>query len=129
MTPQFQKTILVTKDHIDILNHVNNVIYLKWVQEIAAEHWNVKAPELLKKKYIWVVSSHFISYKKPCFLNDLLTINTQVLDDAKGALWGRSVWIKRGDVTTTEAETQWCLIDKNSGKPTRINAAILSVFK
>jgi len=129
MNPQYQKIILVEKDHIDNLNHVNNVIYLKWVQEIAAEHWNLKAPDLLKESYVWVVSSHFITYKKPCFLNDLLTINTHVLNDTKGALWGRSVWFKRGEEITTKAETQWCLIDKNSGKPTRLNSAILSVFE
>ena len=39
MTP-FEIEMIVSEKDIDHLNHVNNVVYLQWVQDIATKHWN-----------------------------------------------------------------------------------------
>ena len=65
-----EKNLIVGAQDIDELNHVNNVIYLKWVQDIAREHWIRAAPDHIKDQLAWVVISHFITYKKPCFLSN-----------------------------------------------------------
>ena len=69
-----QKQILVTHEHLDILNHVNNVQYVHWVEEMAMEHW-----EILKNKTpyfndFWVLADHHIQYKKQVFKGEILTI-------------------------------------------------------
>ena len=70
----YEHAILVTAGHLDELNHVNNVTYLQWVQDVAKAHWNLRAPEELKKEYIWVVINHFLEYKKPAFLGEELAV-------------------------------------------------------
>lgn len=56
----YQEHILVTKNHLDELNHVNNVQYLQWIQDVAQRHWESKATELWLQKYAWVALNHFI---------------------------------------------------------------------
>ena len=56
----FMHTIKVASGDIDDMNHVNNVVYLRWVQDAAAAHWDAIASEELKNKYAWVVLRHEI---------------------------------------------------------------------
>ena len=124
-----QKRIVVKSADIDELNHVNNVVYLSWVQDIAKEHWQVRASQEILNQYKWVVVNHKITYKKPLKIHQKAFIKTQVFDNAKGALWGRMVWIyDDSEVLVAEANTQWCLIDTQSFKPRRITDEIKSVF-
>ncbi len=124
----FQMTVVPGSSDIDQLDHVNNIAYLRWVQEVAEKHWMSKAPSELNRKYYWVVVSHEIHYKKPCFFGDKLTVKTMVPDDISGARWGRRVWIYRMEVLAVEAFTVWCLIDRRSNKPTRIKDEVKRVF-
>ena len=70
--------LVVSREDIDALNHVNNVRYVQWVQDAAEAHWNLLATEDLKNKYIWMVLSHQIRYKGQAFPGDLLSIKTYV---------------------------------------------------
>ncbi|MAJ50950.1 MAG: thioesterase [Flammeovirgaceae bacterium] len=125
----YQKTIFVKRADIDEFDHVNNVIYVKWVQDIAKEHWQISASQEIVNQYKWVVVNHNIFYKKPLKIHQKVFIKTQVFDNAKGALWGRMVWIyDDSEVLMAEANTQWCLVDAQSFKPRRITDEIKSVF-
>lgn len=126
---QYFLNLIVDKDAIDSLGHVNNVVYLKWAQDIAAAHWNERASEAIKERYFWVVSSHFIEYKRPSFEGDEVKLYTHVLDDAKGATWGRKVWMECDGKLLATVTSQWCLMDKLSQKPTRITIEILRLFE
>jgi len=55
----YEKTIQVSKEDLDELNHVNNVRYVQWIQDIAKEHWQFKAPAIMKKGIIWYVYVFF----------------------------------------------------------------------
>ena len=124
-----QKRIVVKSADIDELNHVNNVVYLSWVQDIAKEHWQIRASQEIINQYKWVVVNHKITYKKPLKIHQKAFIKTQVFDNAKGALWGRMVWIyDDSEVLVAEANTQWCLVDTQSFKPRRITDEIKSIF-
>jgi len=124
-----QKRIVVKSADIDELNHVNNVVYLSWVQDIAKEHWQIRASQEILNQYKWVVVNHKITYKKPLKIHQKALIKTQVFDNAKGALWGRMVWIyDDSEVLVAEANTQWCLVDTQFFKPRRITDEIKSVF-
>ena len=108
---QFEMIEEVLPKHIDGLNHVNNVQYLYWVQEVAKAHWNQLTTNLSVVEGVWVVRNHFIEYKKPAFLGDRLLIQTQV-KNIRGPLSEREVWIKNADTNKLLAHctTSWCYI-------------------
>ena len=119
----------VTDDDLDDLHHVNNVRYVQWIQDIAKEHWEVRATEQLKKEFIWVVIRHEIDYKNLAFLGDELLIETYV-GETTFVTSERFVDIKNaetGDILVA-AKSMWCLLDAESKRPTKINEELRSVF-
>ena len=60
----FEQTLTVTSDHLDELQHVNNVQYLQWVQDIAGAHWQHLIRDNPTEFGLWVVRSHHIEYKR-----------------------------------------------------------------
>jgi acyl-CoA thioester hydrolase len=122
---EFQKT--VTKKDIDNLHHVNNVVYVSWVQEAANKHWALLTNSFIDDKYVWVVLRHEIDYYQAAFLNDTLSIKTWV-GTSSGVKSERFVEIKRNGELLTKAKTIWCLLDKKTLKPTRIPEEIKTIL-
>lgn len=119
----------VSEEDLDDLNHVNNVRYVQWIQDIAKEHWEVRATDQLKKDFIWVVIRHEIDYKKQAFLGDELIIETYV-GETTFVTSERFVNIKsakNGEILVA-AKSMWCLLDANSKKPTKITEDLRTVF-
>ncbi len=124
----YSRTITVLPEHLDELNHVNNVVYLQWVQDIAKEHWFSKASEDINSDYFWVVVKHELEYKKPAFLNDEIEVTTFV-ENFKGALSIRCVEFKKGNELIVSARSQWCLIGKKDQKPKRVPREFFTLFQ
>ncbi len=74
----FELNITVEPGDIDELGHVNNVVYLRWVQEVAVAHWTALAPAADQQRLLWVVVRHEIDYKQPAFLCDSIIAKTWV---------------------------------------------------
>lgn len=129
MIKAFTKIIQVQEDDLDNLNHVNNVRYLQWIQDIAKEHWHAKAPKEIYETSIWVVKSHFIEYKKAAFLGDQIEVKTYI-EKSKGALSIRMV--EMSEVHTKElllkSKTEWVLIDAHTQRPIRVSEEIIAIF-
>ena len=123
----YQHKIKVTGDDIDDLGHVNNVVYVRWVQDVAAAHWEHAAPAALKAKYAWVVLRHEIDYKNPAFLKDEITGFTWV-GEHHGARFDRFVRIQCEGRVLAEAKTSWCLLDAKTFRPIRIPHEILELL-
>jgi acyl-CoA thioester hydrolase len=123
----YQKKITVSREHLDELQHVNNVIYLQWVQDIAAEHWRSKVHDGFDTSHYWVVLDHFIEYKGQAFLNDIITIETFV-EKNLGLRSTRVVEFYKGEKSIVRAHTNWCLINRISGRPIRIPPEIDQLF-
>lgn len=123
----FQHNIQIVPSDIDDLGHVNNVVYLRWVQEVAAAHWENVAPSVLKSKYAWVVLRHEIDYKNPGFLNDKIVGETWV-GTHNGPRFDRFVKIQSHGKVLAEAKTTWCLLDAKSFRPVRIPEEILELL-
>jgi acyl-CoA thioester hydrolase len=120
-------TLKVQQKDIDELNHVNNVVYVQWIQDVAVLHWNSATSGIMREKYIWVIVRHEIDYKKPAVLNEKLTIKTWILN-AGTVLSDRMVQIYRGEELLVEAKTTWCLLDAITHKPARIQDDIKTLF-
>lgn len=126
----FTLDIIVPKDAIDNLGHVNNVIYLEWVQMISQEHWVSSVSEELRKEGFWVVLNHFIEYKNSAFEGDELQLKTWV-NKMEGVRSERHVSITRikDDKLIAKAVTLWCFIEPVNHRPKRISPELTALFK
>lgn len=122
--------LIVKPEHIDDLNHVNNIQYVTWVQDIAIEHWEEATTKPVKDNYFWILLEHHISYKKPAFLNDVLEVKTYIKEN-KGVTSLRCVdfYNKETNTLLASSTTTWCLFNRTSEKPNRITAEIMNCFK
>ncbi|MBB4118393.1 acyl-CoA thioester hydrolase [Mesonia hippocampi] len=125
----YEDTLIVPSSAIDQLNHVNNVTYLQWIQDIAQKHWETKTPKTIREKVGWVVLDHFIEYKKPSFEGEKLSLKTWI-EDYGNFKSQRCVEIKNTNTNAliVRAKTTWCLIDLKRQKPTRITPEITQPY-
>lgn len=125
----FEKTLVVEKKHLDKQQHVNNVQYVQWVQEVAEDHWESKATEEQKQDYIWVVVRHEIDYKKEAFLGDEVLLHTYVSDTTHVTSL-RHVIIKNAKTgkLLAQAKTTWCLLDAKTKRPVKISEELKKIF-
>ena len=123
----YQYSFKVQEKDIDILNHVNNLVYLKWVNDASEKHWAILSNEKINAKYYWVCLRHEIDYLGEAFLDDEITILTWV-GESKGVKSKRHVAIIRNKKIIARTETTWCLIDLKTKKPTRVNSEILDLL-
>lgn len=123
----FTYKLEVEAQHIDTLMHVNNVVYLQWVNDISEKHWNKLAVDGLKEKYFWVVLRHELDYLNEAVLGDKITLHTWI-GESKGVKSVRHVEISKGETLLLKAASTWCLIDAKTLKPTRIKHDILDIL-
>jgi acyl-CoA thioester hydrolase len=124
----YEHPIQVKLEHIDEMNHVNNVVYLQWAQDAAYAHWMTRAPQAIRNQFKWVVLKHEIEYKSQAFLNEALVARTWVYDYS-GVKSTRVVQIirKSDSKLLAEARTLWCLLGTNN-RPARITEEISGIF-
>jgi acyl-CoA thioester hydrolase len=120
----------VKKKHLDEFNHVNNVQYLFWVQEVAEVHWC----KLIENKNIsikgsWIVRSHKIEYKNFTNLNDKIIISTYV-KNAQGFLSERVIImkLKNSKKILVKCLTKWCFVELNTLKLKKIPQKIIKLL-
>ena len=119
----------LTEADIDALGHVNNVVYLRWVQEAAEAHWNSLTTVTDRLELAWVVVRHEIDYFQAAKLNDQLVALTWVGETA-GVKSIRFVQITNTQgILFAQARTTWCLIDPVNQKPKRISPHIKKIFE
>jgi acyl-CoA thioester hydrolase len=125
---RFKLRIDVKPEDIDELDHVNNVVYLGWVQQVAAAHWNSLSTDEIRSKNIWVALRHEIDYVNPAFLGDNVVGYTWV-SSLEGARSTRHVEFYLGEKCLAKAKTNWCLLDATTLRPKRIGPEIKTLFE
>lgn len=125
----FKESLIVPKSAIDDMNHVNNVVYLQWIQDIAKKHWESKTTTHIRNTYVWVVLHHYIEYHAPAFENDEILLQTWI-DHHRGVKSERHTKIihKSSQKIIVTAKTMWCLLHKETLRPTRITDEISNLF-
>jgi acyl-CoA thioester hydrolase len=128
VSPPFELTLIVQPADIDQQNHVNNTVYLRWVQDVATAHWNAAAPETMRDTIGWVVLRHEIDYKTPACLGDEVVLRTWV-GQATRVTFERFTEIRKPTSQLfATARTLWVPINPETGKPTRVPAEVRSRF-
>jgi acyl-CoA thioester hydrolase len=129
-TPTFTLTIRVTDGDIDPQGHVNNVAFVRFVQEVAVAHWRAVASPELRAAVTWVVRRHEIEYLQPGLPGDELIVRTWV-GAPSGATWERFTEIRRvvgSERAIVTARTVWVLLDAVSKRPRRVDAGLVAQF-
>ena len=121
--------VMVIDADIDVQNHVNNVVYLRWVQEVAIAHWEAVATGLMRANTFWVVRRHELEYLSPALPGDELTVRTWV-GAATAATFERHTEILRSTdgKLLARARSVWCVLDPASGRPRRIERELREQF-
>ena len=125
---EFEHRFAVKTEDIDVQGHVNNVAYVRWIQDVAVAHWFSISSEEIREKFTWVVLRHEIDYKKQAFENEEITAVTWVAEPTRIS-WDRFTEIRRGADLLVKAKSIWCLIDRRIMKPTRITQEFIELFK
>ena len=128
-TAFFEYEIVVLPEHLDQQLHVNNVVYVQFMQEIADRHWNSVPPLESEAKVAWVVRRHEIDYLNQAVLDDRLLIRTWTGEHSVVS-WDRHCEIIRltDQKKIISAKSTWVLVNKSTGRPTRINKKMLERF-
>lgn len=125
----FTQRLAVQPDDIDQFGHVNNMVYVRWVQDMAGAHWAALAPAELQAQFIWFVLRHEIDYRRPAYLDSVLEARTWV-GAPKGARFDRFVQIRSAadGAVHAEARTTWAMIDAATRRPLRVPKELVALF-
>jgi acyl-CoA thioester hydrolase len=122
-------TVSVLPGDIDEQNHVNNTVYLRWVQDVAVAHWRALARPEAQEAIGWVVLRHEIDYKAPATLGDEIVLRTWV-GKATRLTFERFTEIHRKSQRQllSTARTLWCPINTQTRRPVRVPAEVRAQF-
>jgi len=125
----FETTVSVLPGDIDEQNHVNNTVYLRWVQDVATAHWRALASREAQATIGWIVLRHEIDYKAPATLGDEIVLRTWV-GKASRLTFERFTEIRRKSdgQLLSQARTLWCPINGQTGRPMRVSAEVRTRF-
>lgn len=128
----FSNRIKVSKLHIDVNNHVNNVAYVQWMQDIAYAHSQAVGYDAAKLDELgstWVIRSHFIKYHRPALLGDELLVRTWPHEMKKASALRKYKFVRPSDgAVIASGESDWVYIDRTNGRPLAIDEEMRSAF-
>jgi acyl-CoA thioester hydrolase len=126
---RFERAFEVEVTDIDGLGHVNNLVYLRWVQDVAAAHWRFAATPEQLDEVVWVAVRHEIDYKAPAFAREKILARTWV-EEWTGVTSDRHTEIVRPSdgKLLAKARTLWCAVDPGSLRPKRVDPEVRARF-
>lgn len=126
---RFEVPVEIVPADIDELGHVNNVVYLRWVQDAATAHWRAAATGVQQETIAWVALRHEIDYRHPAMPGDAIVASTWV-GSADPVRFERFVEILRASdrKVLARARTLWCPINRDTGRVMRVGDDVRRVF-
>lgn len=129
MTNRFSKTFTALPEHIDALGHVNNTVWLTWVQDMATAHWTAVAAAEHVERYIWVVIRHEIDYRGNIGAGETVTAETFIPQGPRGAQFDRCVEFRNAaGKRIVAARSTWAMLDRASGRLVRVPPEVAGPF-
>jgi len=110
------------------MGHVNNVAYVRWVQDVALAHWKVEASPQEQERYSWMIVRHELDYKKQAFENEEITATTWI-GEWTHVTCERFVEICRGEELLLKSRTVWCIVDLLTSRPCKIPRTLKEKFQ
>ncbi len=122
-----QHPLAVNPGDIDHMGHVNNAVYLSWVQDAVVAYWERVAPAEAVAQHLWVALKHEITYRRPAFLDDTI-VATVVAERVEGVRAYFSTLIERGGEVLAEVKSTWCSLDAITRRPARLARDVVTRF-
>lgn len=118
----FIQRFAVVAGDIDELGHVNNIVYLRYAQDIATAHWRLRAPAEMLDAYVWVVTRHEVDYRAQLELGDNVEVRTWVDDTPRGPSWARFVDVYKAgaEKPCAQIKSNWVLLDAQTRRMKRV---------
>jgi acyl-CoA thioester hydrolase len=124
----FEIAVQIHPGDVDGMGHVNNIVYVRWIQEVAMAHWFAVAPAEAQAAMTWVVLRHEIDYLRAALPGDAVRARTWI-GQARAIRYERHTEIVRADGTVlARARTLWCPLDIHTGRPCRVPPAVRAAF-
>ena len=125
----FERTITAGPEDIDELGHVNNAVWVKWIQDVATAHWYDTARPEHRDAYVWLVVRHEIDYLRAVLPGETVTGRTWIAEAPKGARCDRHMEFVGADgKPRVRARTTWAVLSKESGRPIRVPPEVIAPF-
>ena len=130
MSNRHTLTFTAGPEHIDELGHVNNAVWVNWIQDIATAHWSAVASTEHQDAYVWVVTRHEIDYRGNIVAGESVMAETFIPEPPTGARFDRRVDFRNaaGKVIVS-AKTTWAMIDRASGRLARVRDDVTAPFR
>ena len=127
--PVFRQAFEPQPSDIDDNGHVNNVVYLRWAQDLGVAHWKSVAPAEAQATWAWVALRHEIDYRRELKLGETAYGRTWVAEHAEGPRFDRFIRIDaEGGAMCAQVVTTWVLIEQATGRPRRVPDWITGMF-
>jgi acyl-CoA thioester hydrolase len=125
----FRLTFEPQASDIDDNGHVNNVVYLRWAQDLGVAHWRARAPAEVQATWAWVALRHEIDYRRALLPGETAQGRTWVAEAPQGPRFDRFIRIDGPDgQMCAQVITTWVLIEQASGRPRRVPDWIPALF-
>ena len=126
---RFARTFVALPEHIDALGHVNNTVWVQWIQDMATAHWDAAARPEDQAAFFWVVVRHEIDYRGNVGLGETVHAETWIECPAKGAKSLRRVeFSDASGRRLVSAATTWAMLERASGRLARVRPEVLAPF-
>ena len=126
---RFTRTFVAEPQHIDELGHVNNTVWVQWIQDMATAHWDAVARPEDRAAFFWVVVRHEIDYRGNIALGETVTATTWIEGPAQGAKSLRRVeFTDSAGKRLVSAATTWAMLDRVTGRLARVRPEVLAGF-
>jgi len=127
----YRHAFTTAQDAADQNGHVNNVIYVQWMQDVAILHSEATGGTQATHASgaTWVARSHKIEYLKPAFANEAVVALSWVVDFRRVRSLRRYRFLRQSDNTLlARGETDWVFVDAQSGRPRTIPDEVIRLF-
>lgn len=125
----FSQTFTAIPEQIDMMGHVNNAVWVGWVQDIATAHWDAAARSEDHDAFIWLVIRHEIDYRGNIASGETVAGYTWIAGPATGAKSIRRAEFTNADgKVIVSAQTTWAMLDRETGRLARVRPEIIAPF-
>ena len=129
MSDPFRKSFTAAPEHIDVMGHVNNAVWVQWVQDMATAHWDAVADPAHVQAFVWLVTRHEIDYRGNIALGESVTGATWIEKPPRGARFERRVDFTNADgKVIVSANSTWAMVDKQTHQLLRVRADVVNRF-
>lgn len=129
MTERFRRDFTAAPGDIDELGHVNNAVWVRWIQDLATAHWEAAARPGDVAQYFWVVTRHEIDYRGNIGPGETAAAETWIEGPARGATSLRRVEFRDASGRLlVSAATTWAMLDRASQRLVRVRPEVLAPF-